>query len=413
MVWLHKPPFQSYYSALFFHFIEDKTFAYKTSGFSIILLLIAAIYLIFCEITGDAWPSLLMALAFNSSPFLLNLANGAMGMGQNDLLFIALITFACYTAIRYAKTSGKNNLYATIGLSALAVLTKFLVGLLPLLFLAILRYFKRPSFLNQVGNLSLWVVVAILPICLWYAYTATIDWDATLNETLFSFSHFNTVVEGHDKAWWYHLAMLGQNYGPLWLVFGVGAGFYFQVRKTPAKDSRNLVLASILAISFTLLFFSLAESKLPAFTLVIHGMLAVIVAVFFSVGLRSKTFRLYLAMAALMASILNPFDIPIPIQYNPQQLAFKAMFNYLDEALPENAVIFNLPGLSYVDAMFYSERICYEQIPSDYWLGQVHAKGYIPYIVYTDQDSAQIKALAEDYHLLNFNFDNCSLGIDA
>jgi len=397
VIWLHKPPLFSYQAALVMKVFGDDLWGYRLNGLFTLALLIFTFYKVLRLNKLEPWPALLTASGTLFSLAFLKLSNGVLGMGQNDLSFILWISAGVYFAEKARLVGQKERLKNILFLalfSALAVLTKFLVGYLPFLILGLNAIIYRWHFKYWLA-IALGALVPALAIGSWYAYTYQLAPELTLSELAYNARHFSESLESHSQDLFFHLEWFSISFvvpiilGLLLLTLSLWKG----TKAKSASFMPKAFWAPLLATLFVLTFFTIAKTKLPAFSLVSAPLLMVMVGVLYrhlalSIGLKAIMWAVP-AIGILWGSVYV-----LRADYtNPKKECQQAFYSHLGETLPPNAVLFNVESFNYPEAMFYSGLICYENLPYQNWLEEASAKGYLPYLLLRGGESAEIRTL--------------------
>jgi len=288
-IWVHKQPIFLWQMALSYKLFGPSEFAIRLP--SVILGMILVIITFRSgTLLVNRTVGFIAAVLLITSFYLNELIAGRQTLDHNDLAFVSYVSLSIWSLIEY-QISGKKKWIIFIGLFAgLAILNKWLVGLLVYLGWLILntqqKKFKLIEYKDFFISLLITVFVALpwqIYIFLKYPQEAALAYE-------FNAKHFLQVLEGHEGNFWYHLNSLDLLYGHLASILLL-PGFivlYFRINDKKLFYS----LAGMTVIIY--LFFSIAKTKMPSFPL------AVVMAI-------------YIAIAALieyMISCLNKIHFP-------------------------------------------------------------------------------------------------------
>ncbi len=301
-VWLHKQPFFLWMMALSIKVFGATTWAARLPSVLFFSALIFMSYQIGRIITNKQiaiWSAVILACCY----FPLSLVAGRNATDHNDIAFLFLVTGSFWAWLEY-KSGRKQQWYWLISVFVgLAVLTKWLTGGLvyiawfsTLLFTQASFSEKRNEFIQLVKS----GLVSILIFLPWQIYCLVVFPEEFKQEMLLNSAHFTAAVEGHAHHVWYHFVegrMLIYGSGdivPVLLVAGLIALFF-------AMKSRIHRVFVTTIVCFTYVFFTLAATKMPAFT--------IIVMPFMIMGIASLVY--YLAMGVGKLPWLSPWRFEI------------------------------------------------------------------------------------------------------
>jgi 4-amino-4-deoxy-L-arabinose transferase len=156
------------------------------------------------------------------------------------------------------------------------------------------------------------------------------------------------------------------------MVFLLVPGIVFAYRNI--KD-RNMFWSLLAMTCFVYIFFSIAATKMPSFTL-INGLTIFLLGATTIVGVlqlvkHAKTRTLLLALVAIglfflridLEQLQEKHTVWRDTNHYTRQLASnRRVFKKLQ--LNENTLIFNVPGRHFVEAMFYTDCMAYDFVPS-------------------------------------------------
>lgn len=396
--WLHKPPFFSYQAALTLRLLGNELWAYRLNGALLHSLWFVSLFWLLSVWRMPRGPALLLAAVTVSSRFVFLLANGKMGMDQNDLSFLLYLSLATLFFSRALRAPSKYLAWLFWGSLAMAaaVLTKFLTGFLPFLFLLLMawpeqRWRRRWPALLATAALPLGAAAA------WYAYAYQWAPAVTLRELAYNGRHFWEALEGHARPWYFIGQRFAEAFAPLLTVLvllGALYGWRRWKRKKELNVDGQLTVAAALSMLFPLLFFSLAQTKLPAYGYIaVLYLLLLIAAVWPSLSRKGAG-----AIQALLLLFLLP-QLMLPYQWSINEASESCRAQYyrgLRDILPEKAVLFRLPPLAYPEVMFYSGRLAYDRHPSAYELSTAVEQGYQPYYLKRAGESIRLEPHEKD-----------------
>lgn len=396
--WVHKPPFFSYQAALTLRFLGNELWVYRLNGALLHLLWFSALFFLLRVWRLPAWPSFLLAALTVSSRFIFFLANGKMGMDQNDLsflLYLSLATLLFSLALQDQRRFRWWLLLGSLGMAA-AVLTKFLTGFLPFLFLLLMAA-PQPHWRRRWPYL---LASALLPLgaaAAWYAYAYQWAPQVTVEELTYNGRHFWETLEGHAHPWYYILSRFGEAFAALMVSGVVLLALYWWSRRgnrSSGKIQSPLLRAAGGSALFALLFFSLAQTKLPAYGYIaVIYLLLVLAAAWPGLATQGKNILTVLMLLLLLPQLAAPYTWRLN---DPLETCRAEYFRRLRDTLPKKAVLFKAKPLAYPEIMFYSQRLAYDRHPNEFELRSAVEQGYQPYFLSYGRQKIALQPLEKE-----------------
>ena len=387
-IWLHKPPLALWQIAVSYTIFGVSAFKARLPMVLLGSLLALLIYRM-GALAINRKTGYIAAFLYAVSYYQLSFASGMEATDHVDFSFLFYITASLWAWMEY-YASNKLRWIWLIGLAAgLAVLTKFLPGVLVYGAWGIVILSQKDwrgniyRYAHLLGALLLSVAI-FLP---WQLYAAHAFPDTAHAEMQYNFTHLFKAVEGHEGPWYYYLNQLKENYGllaPL-LIIPALAAFYAGVQ---AKAYRIFLLSSLISVY---VFFSLSATKMPAYCyimapimFIIFGALAYAMWKFFNPRpLKGKL--LYVSIAGiLIVSVLsmNPWLIKkrhTGGEQNAYWANCKALADYardmVDKQVPDDYVLFGAPFNAYINVMYYTGNTTYGHVPDEKTIADLKAKG--------------------------------------
>ena len=413
-IWLHKQPLFLWQIALSFKLFGVSELSLRIPNIVMGTALILASYrsgrILFSRNVG-----LISGMLILTSAYLVQLAAGRQELEHNDFSFLVYISLSIWALIEY-RSSGSKVWIVMIGVFAgLAILCKWLVGLLVYFGWGVFHIlndgFRVSRYRDLLTALAITLAIAVpwqILTFAWYPLEASIAYR-------FNWLHLTVPLDGHRGTIWYHFDQFNVIYGAV-ASFFVLPGFYLMLKR--AGDKKKMVVAIIAMVVIVYVFFTVAATKMPSFTIVV--LLPVCLAL--SMVINEVIWRLsrlisappaagnYIFGILILAFALYRFDIGYleeehslkheKNEYSRMLLHNKQVFQSLD--LPENAVLFNVRGRHYVDAMFYTEFPAYNFIPTGEQLLELKRKDRVP-AVFSDENTPVPGYLEEDPSVLIIN----------
>lgn len=374
-IWLHKQPLFLWQIALSLKFLGISEFAVRLPS-AVMASLLALIAFRMGLLYQNLRTGIISAVLVLSNPFLFELVSGNQGIEHNDVAFLFYVSLSLWAFIEYYK-SGKRRWIWLIGVFAgMAILCKWLVGLLVYFGWLLLRAQERQFSLKANRDLLLALMATTLVALPWQMYTWLKFPAEYAAERQYNLLHLFTPVEGHDGDYFYHLnhfgALFGAYFLPIFLLATV-----FIIKK---KQDRKLNIALLGMVGFVYLFFSIAKTKMPAFPLVVMTLVYLLISSFIEnlvsrifVSWSSKKLATTVFGAFLIGIIFLHLNLPKLITKHNRTLAENGYYRGMEANalifkslnLPQNFVIFNVPGRHYIECMFYTGLPAYAFIPTE------------------------------------------------
>ncbi|MCB0736987.1 MAG: glycosyltransferase family 39 protein, partial [Bacteroidetes bacterium] len=335
-----------------------------------------------------------------SSYYPLELMVGRHATDHNDLAFLFYVSLSFLALLTYLKTP-KTKWTLAIGLCVgLAVLVKWLVGLVAIgvWVIVVLTSINsnKNSLVRILKHVALASLVALLVFIPWQIYTFYAFPTEAQIEMSYNSAHFFNSLEGHAEPWWYYFGSgLRRVYGKSLItraLLGASLLIYF------IKARRNIPSrVALVSIAIIYLFFTVAQTKMAGFVAVVMPFVLIGIAILFTemyekVKARFQTNKYLKPAAMFLFSILVLFNFQFKnIQRNhtsngrtgvtmrSEKLDELALFTKMRNELGnEHYVVFNLRStkFGYVSAMFHTSYTVYRTLPSHKTLKSLHNEGY-------------------------------------
>ncbi|MFW5658654.1 MAG: ArnT family glycosyltransferase, partial [Bacteroidota bacterium] len=278
--WLHKPPLTMWLGALSMKVFGVSVFAYRLPFVLLSTATLLLQYLIVLRLAGErAGFAALWLLTF--SQYVLLTVAGAAGMSGLDTTLVFTTSLGLWAWLRW-EDSGQWRWALLLGLACgLGVLTKWLVGLLPLcvaglsLLLTNLPLFRahQPSkswqpWAQLVAAVSLMLILAAP----WYVYAAQAFPESFATEMSSFSAHFTRqpgVVQDQHYPWYVYLITLPRLYAwPLAVLLPIALLAFF-------RSARNLGLALVCLATLIAVygFFMLADWRIPHYVVLLYPLM--------------------------------------------------------------------------------------------------------------------------------------------
>lgn len=414
-IWLHKQPLFLWQIALSFKIFGVSELSLRLPSVLMCTLLIPIAYRV-AQLLVNSRVAYFTAISATFSWFLVSLVSGKEGMEQNDVCFVFYVCASVWAFCEYMhrRRHARHGLWIWaifIGLlSGAAIMTKWLTGLLVYLIWFFYLLFEHKLQWRQwkIPHILLAFGITLLVVLPWQLYIFNRFPELARLEFDLNFMHLSTAVEGHEGSLLYYLIILPYQY------FGHGyTSFQNQVQLNAFAISSYIILAlGLILLVFTIpershkltliatwlfvyLFFSIAKTKMPAYTFILC------LIWFMSIGTLSEKIILLFERIIGIPSVQKIFFILFCLFSGYYQLNYgnfyngmmeqtyhnivhnKLIFQQLDRRLPEDCYIFGADandGEHYnlilgVFGTFYSNRQCYQELPPIAVLEEIQRKG--------------------------------------
>lgn len=383
-IWFHKQPL----------FLWQIMLSFKVFGVSEYTLrlpsLIASVILTYVayrsgKILVNYKVGILAGLLICSSNYLFGLVSGYKGMDHNDVSFLFYISLSFWAYIEY-HYSHKRHWIFLIGLfSGMAILCKWFVGLLVYFGWFISKCIAKEYSIKKYYDFLGALLVTIFIAAPWQLYGFFRFPKEAIREFQGNAEHFNNVIAGHSGPWYYHLEMVAEIYGVSGALILIPS---ILILRSKLKDM-NLFWFLISSVLVVYIFFSLAQTKMPSFTIIVFMILVLSLATLYNhvlefIAGRIKYLRKPIFIILTLGIVLANLNIEdLQAKHTTWKNIFpdrdalihnKTIFQNL--VLPEKTVIFNVKGRHYIECMFYTGRSSYNFIPSELQYKDLKEKEY-------------------------------------
>ncbi|MDX9905674.1 MAG: glycosyltransferase family 39 protein [Bacteroidales bacterium] len=353
---------------------------------------------------------IIAAFLYSIHGLIIELSAGRVATDHIDVFFLFFVQLSVLLAIRYVQS--KRLVFNVLcGVSiGMAILSKWLPALivLPIWLLLALDSKKLSRKEIIIDFLLLIAVIAIVSVpWQWYIYShfpQEARWESSFN-----LKHITEGLENHGQPFYYHFEKVMVLYGEI--IYLPLLWFFYKSFKH-LKKYRRLVLT--LWILIPLLFFSIARTKMQAYTIFAAPAFFIVSALFWEYLFRYRHRLKYKALTIAILFLL----LALPVRYsiervkpfiirerNPQ---WTKELKELDKQLPDyrNVVVFN--ARYPIETMFYTDCMAYETIPDSAALMGLDQRGYSIFIrEETDKGSGNRGDGESDILLTGYNVKYC------
>lgn len=370
-VWLHKPPLTLWLMAGSMALFGGNELALRLPS---LILSTASVYLTYrvCRRVLDERSAIIAAALHGMNGLLITLATGRTATDHVDTVFFFLVSSGATLSVLYRERRSWSIVVLIGLLTGLAVLTKWMAGLLILPLWACLA----------TGRERARALVAKLFVLLAVAAAIVLPWQWHLHssfpleaawESQYNLRHLIEPLEGHEGSPIYYLKRLPRFFGEL--VYLPLAWFLFRSLRKPRSAGHGMI-----ALWFTLplLIYSLSATKMPGYVMVaapaVFCMVGKCVVALWSVPLENRRGWVARAIAVLLLVMpvryamerIKPFHIDRP------EISQAEEMRQLRERVGD-AVVFNTPQP--IEMMFYTGATAYSGLPDSTTIAHLKAQG--------------------------------------
>ena len=316
---------------------------------------------------------------------MLELVSGKQSLEHNDFAFLFYITLSLWGFIEYTQSNKKKWIYF-IGLFAgCAILCKWLVGLLVYFGWGLLKLQRREFHYSKHKDILTALAITLVLALPWQLYSFICYPEAASQGYALNLKHFTEALDGHSGSYFYHLKTFPKIYGPFLLPFFLSG--LWVLYKSISK-AMYFTLLGMLTVVYA--FFTLAQTRMPSFTIVVALLVILIAAVFieqlllfFENRIKHPWLRKLVLVFLLMPIIMVNLNIESiqahhtdwnkASKIRQQLIKNKEIFKGLN--LPTNSVLCNVKGRHYIEAMYYTGLPAYNFIPDAVQYKDLKSKG--------------------------------------
>jgi len=410
-IWLHKQPMFLWLIAVSYKIFGVNVFALRLPSLIFSIFTLFSIYRIGI-LQFNKSIAFYAVLIFGSLYYVNELITGYFPTDHNDTAFLCFVTASMWSLSEHINNPESLKWKILIGVFAgMAILTKYLTGLFvfgPWLIYLLLTIKDTTSKLKYFSSLITSLVVTLSVSLPWQIYILYKFPREAIHEYVYNSKHFTEVIEGHDGNFFYYI----ENFD-LTIINNIKfilplALFAYWMR----SNNKKLSIAIIIGILFIFAFFTIAKTKMPAFTLIAYpylilGLSALVhlvseKAVYFLKPLFTKSI---LPLSFLIISVFllriektqaSHTNWKVNISENNDRqfnLNWLKIANFIkSQKLDKDYVIFNCNQMTYLSMMFYTDHFAYWSYPTPYHLRML-------------QKNNKKAAVINDGHLPSYCYD--------
>ncbi|NUM51649.1 MAG: glycosyltransferase family 39 protein [Flavobacteriales bacterium] len=381
-IWLSKPVLPLWFLSATIYLFGNSEWSVRIPSLILSVLSVGLTFLIARSVFNNTKIAWLASLFHAIHGLLIEVASGKISSDHIETAFLFFTEASVFFALLTIKNGKKNHLYAIFcGMAiGLAVMSKYLPGLLVLLLYPILAFSYNKNSFSTVILTYLFIILSTSMVCLpWfiYCFNAFPKESQTIMYSLIF--PMKNIVQNHSGPWWYYIEQIRIIFGELiyipliWLVYTI---FY----------KKKIALQNILLLSWIiipLVIFSLSSTKRFTYILISAPAFFILTSFFFFYlvnVLKKVEKRIYKVLIRITLFLI----LALPIRYSVERLKpfskkntfplWTIQLKQLNKFEITNGVLFNYERP--IEAMFYTDLIVYSQLPNKFYLDSLIAEGY-------------------------------------
>lgn len=377
-IWLHKQMLPLWSMALSIKLFGINEFAVRLPSIMLSVLAIAIIYDLGRSLFNRR-VAFIAAFLLSVQGIVLEVGSGRAATDHVDLHFMFYVLLAVWMAKKYADFNRNRFYLLACGLAiGLAILCKWLPALIviPILF-CFLRSVKEYSWRKYIGDFVLLTIVVLIVCVPWQIYIHSHFPKEAAWESASNFKHLTHVLDRMGGAFYYHFDKMRIQYGEF--VYIPIAWFIYRSIFITRKWENFALLIWIL---IPYLFFSIARTKMQAYTLFTAPAILLICAHFWEyLWTNRKQLRYsFLTWTLLIGLLILPLRYAIerikPLEGEDQRnpMWAKELKKLRSKSLDDKIIVFNVEHN--IELMFYTDVTAYNFIPSNEQITQLNNRGF-------------------------------------
>lgn len=388
--WLHKQPLFLYQIALSVKLLGNTAFAVR---FPSVLLHVAGVLALYDmgKILWNQKVGFLAATLFLFSFYPLGLISGRIGTDHNDSVFMIYVLLSFWAYFRFTANPTKKWAHWIGVFVGLAILTKWLVGLLvfaPWGIFALMDLWKKDK--SQLLFLMRALVVAVLVFMPWQIYIHAYFPKEAAYEMHYNTRHLFEAIEGHSGDWTFHFNNLWFTFfSPKILIFLLCLSLAWVIYR---KKANPLYLALWIGTVLLFLFFTWSKTKMYSFIIPSYPLVLLII----SYGIVQtvdiirqnwlRPFAFCLIGLFMITTVFKAEDTIDDFGFIPEskmfgnRLLYQAQYDYIvkNGTLDKKTIIINadLRGRGNISWMYFSANQALNFIPKVKTIEQMKKNGW-------------------------------------
>lgn len=285
-------------------------------------------------------------------------------IGMLDVILTSLIVAAIYHFIKFEESRSQLDLIFSGLFIGFGVLTKSLIGFLPLIilfiyYLVLTFWFKKKVY--SFSNLFVIGFVSLIVSLPWHLHMYQVYGDKFIKSYLgyHLIERYSTEIEDKGAPWYFYLVVI-RNTMRIWFIFLIPAlGWFFYNLYKKKINNKSLIL--IIASFIILLLFSTSSSKLKWYLMPIYPYLYIVCGYFIqSLFLYLKKLNLNLQLTGLIFYLF--IFLNLAYLYTIRDMVYTSDFNkkqaelvIINNSLPNVDITF-IDKIDYPLGLFYNEK---------------------------------------------------------
>jgi 4-amino-4-deoxy-L-arabinose transferase-like glycosyltransferase len=376
-VWLHKQPFPLWMMAFSMTFFGINELALRLPSILISTIGIGITFSIGRYFYSNK-VGLIAAFLYAINGLILELTAGRTTAGHIDIFFLFFIELGVFFAIKYFQNQ-KILFNILCGVSVgVAILSKWLPALIVLPLWLLLAFHTKKLSLRKTAIQFFALCAVISAIALpWQVYIAYEFPKVAAFEQAYNFKHLTEVVEGHDGPFYYHFDKARRLFGQL--IYLPLIWFLYKTFKK-VYNIKRLFIAVWIIVPF--LFFSVAQTKMQAYTMFTAPAVFIMIGLFLQyLNIYKDRFK-YKKGILLIMFLLIAFPVRYAIERTKPYLSLdrnpewtkeiRALGSQLD--YEDQTVIINAKRP--IETMFYTNCTAYKKVPKASKMAKIKEDGY-------------------------------------
>lgn len=371
--WLHKQPLFLWQMAISIKIFGPTILAARLPGAILASIQIGLLFSIASKIANNR-AGYFTALTYTFAYYPLALVSGAACNDQNDISFVFYITASIWAYLKYIETKSWKWALLIGVLAGMAVMVKWLAGLLVFLGWGLSLVFMKEFRLHwqRYLHLLLAIIACVMIFLPWQIYILKTYPVLASEEFQLISKHFTEVVELHEGPWYFYLDGLQILY-PFYKHIGAIIILISLILLFPRIKNKHHQILVYSSVIFVYAFFSIAATKMITFVFIVSPFIYLSLGHLISLveDRINATKRPYLMYVFLLFLIFKGINIrqSLADHFSPLKLSqieqTQKGISVLEERYKgKNAVIFGIGYLNATQVLYFTDLIVYTVIPN-------------------------------------------------
>lgn len=379
-VWLHKQPLFLWQMALSIKCFGFNELAVRLPSIvmhSVLSFFIYRIGKIILNKNTAYVAAIFIVVAF----FPLELVAGRYSTDHNDIAFLFYVTASFWALIEYLNSNNKKWIYLIGLFSGCAVLNKWLMGTLPIFswLLTIIISDENRFKIKTYKEFFFSCIICLTVFLPWQLYILNQFPVEALNVYKETAEHFNKQYHIPQNTFYYFTKGFDVLYGAgVVMPIVVIVGLFFMFKNIQKPIYKSVILVSII---FVYIFYSIAKTKMPAFTIIVMPFVILAIAHLCTVVVeyikwkRIREIVRVIVILLIAYGLFNPARIvsnhtmwkPHDNHERVRQLEVRRTITSINDFLgDERHIVFNynIIEFGYIPFMFYTNHEAYQFVPT-------------------------------------------------